>query len=214
MLEVRELRKSYGGRQVLAPVSFSLAAGEALGVYGANGSGKSTLLRLTAQAEAPDGGQVLFEGRDVRGDRDFVRKRLGYVPQEDALFEELTVGQQGELWRAACGLRGRPPEEIWSMLGLESLERKRIGELSGGTRRRVSIALALSSGADVLVMDEATVGLDRAFRDALMEWMEAFLRRGGRALWCSHRVEELERLCGRCLSLSDGRARWGLSPET
>ncbi|MDE6897651.1 MAG: ATP-binding cassette domain-containing protein, partial [Lawsonibacter sp.] len=140
MLEVRQLCKSYGGRQVLSPVSFVLPPGQCLGLAGSNGSGKSTLLRLMAQIERPDGGEILFEGRSVLGDRRFLRSTLGYVPQSAELARELTVGQQLKLWQSACALSGPLPGWVLELLGLEPLLAKPIGALSGGMSQRVSIA--------------------------------------------------------------------------
>lgn len=211
VLEVQGICKAYHGRQVLSPVSFRLEPGECLGVSGVNGSGKSTLLRLLAQAQRPDGGRVLFQGRDVRGDRTFLRRRLGYVPQDNELAEELTAAQQIGLWLAACGCKRPLPEEVQALLGLEELLPRRIRELSGGMQRRVSIAMALATGPDILIMDEATTGLDETYRWALLAWLETFLQKGGSAVWCSHRQEELERVCGRCLQLQDGRPSWGMA---
>lgn len=208
MLEVRTLCKSYQGRQVLFPVSFRLGPGECLGIAGANGSGKSTLLRLLAQGDVPDGGQVLFQGRDVRGDRQFVRRQMGYVPQDSALAEELTVGRQLSLWQAACGLRGPLPQPPLALMGLEPLLRRPIRELSGGQQRRVSIAMALLTEPSLLVMDEASAGLDESYRQALLDWLDGFLRRGGCLVWCTHRREELERLHAACLRLEDGHPFW------
>lgn len=210
MLEARGLRKSYrGAGGVLDPVSFALEPGECLGVAGTNGSGKSTLLRLIAQAEKPDAGQVLFRGRDVSGWRDFPRHRLGYVPQALELAAELTAGEQLALWRAACGQRGGVSEELTELLGLRPLLPRRIGTLSGGMQRRVSLAMALSTGRDVLVLDEATAGLDESYREGLLTWMTAFLARGGCAVWCTHLDDELERLCTSCMTLREGRPFWG-----
>lgn len=213
MLEVREICKSYHEQRALLPVSFQLRPGECLGVAGVNGSGKSTLLRLLAQAQRPDSGSILFQGRPVLGDREFLRRHLGYVPQDNELAEELTAGQQLALWLAACGCRHGLPEELAELLGLKPLLPCRLGELSGGMQRRVSIAMALSTGADVLIMDEATTGLDEGYREALLTWMEAFLKRGGCAVWCSHQREELERICGRCIHMRKGQAYWGLPAE-
>lgn len=209
MFEVQEISKSYEGRQALFPVSFCLDAGESMGVVGPNGSGKSTLLRLLAQIQRPDSGRLLFQGRDVLGDRQFLRRRLGYVPQKDQLAEELTVQEQLELWQAACGLRGRLPRTLLELMGLEPLLRRRTGTLSGGMRQRVSIAMGLLAGPEILVMDEATTGLDPAYRQTLLDWLEQFLREGGMLVWCTHHAEELERLCDRCLCLEEGQARWG-----
>lgn len=206
MLEVRGLCKSYGGRQVLCPVSFVLPPGQCLGLAGHNGSGKSTLLRLIAQIEKPDGGDVLYEGRSVLGDRQFLRTALGYVPQSAELARELTVKQQLRLWQAACGLSGPLPEDILELLGLESLLKVPIRTLSGGMAQRVSIAMALLNRPRVLLMDEAASGLDGGYVPKLLDWLEnTYLPGGGSLIWCSHHPDELERLCGAVLTLEEGR---------
>ena len=205
MLEVRRLCKSYGGRQVLAPISFALPPGQCLGLAGSNGSGKSTLLRLLAQIQRPDGGEVLYEGRSVLGDRQFLRRRLGYVPQSAELAAELTVRQQLTLWQRACDLAGPLPGDILELLGLEELLPRRIRGLSGGMAQRVSIAMALLSRPALLLMDEATAGLDREYVPRLLDWLERFVAEGGSLIWCSHRQRELDRLCGAVLHLEGGQ---------
>ncbi len=206
MLEIRQLCKSYGGRQVLFPADFVLPPGQCLGLAGHNGSGKSTLLRLIAQIEKPDSGDVLYQGRSVLGDRQFLRNTLGYVPQSAELARELTVKQQLVLWQAACGLSGPLPGDILDLLGLESLLKTPIRTLSGGMAQRVSIALALLSRPRVLLMDEATGGLDQSYVPQLLDWLEeVHLSGGGSLIWCSHHPDELARLCGAVLRLEDGK---------
>lgn len=205
MLEIRQLCKSYGGRQVLAPVSFFLPPGQCLGLAGSNGSGKSTLLRLIAQIEKSDGGDVLYEGRSVLGDRRFLRSMLGYVPQSAELARELTVRQQLVLWQAACETAGPLPGDILDLLGLEPLLKKPIRALSGGMAQRVSIALALLARPRVLLMDEATSGLDQGYVPQLLDWLERYVAGGGSLVWCSHHPDELDRLCGAVLRLEDGK---------
>lgn len=206
MLEVRQLCKSYGGRQVLAPASFVLPPGQCLGLSGSNGSGKSTLLRLLAQIQRPDSGDVRFQGRSVLGDRHFLRQELGYVPQSAELARELTVEQQLDLWRRACDLTGPTPPEVLELLGLEPLQKKPIRALSGGMAQRVSIALALLARPQVLLMDESTAGLDQDYVPRLLDWLEGvYLPGGGSVIWCSHHPAELERLCGAVLRLEDGK---------
>lgn len=206
MLEVRQLCKSYGGRQVLAPASFVLPPGQCLGLAGSNGSGKSTLLRLLAQIQRPDSGDVRFQGRSVLGDRHFLRQELGYVPQSAELARELTVEQQLDLWRRACDLTGPTPPEVLELLGLEPLQKKPIRALSGGMAQRVSIALALLARPQVLLMDESTAGLDQDYVPRLLDWLEGvYLPGGGSVIWCSHHPAELERLCGAVLRLEDGK---------
>ena len=104
------------------------------------------------------------------------------------------------------------PEELIALLGLEGLLKRRLGELSGGMRQRVSIAMALSTGREVLALDEASSGLDEGYREGLLSWMENFLAGGGCAVWCTHLPDELERLCTSCMTLREGRAYWGDGP--
>ena len=205
MLEADGICKSYYGNQVLSPVSFRLPAGCCIGITGENGSGKSTLLRLLAQIERPDRGDIRWNGTSVLGNRSFLRQHLGYVPQNTELMEELTVRQQLTLWHRACGLNGSLPREVLNLLDLEPLLQKPIRQLSGGMKGRVSIAAALLNRPDILIMDEATAGLDSNYTHRLLDWLEAHLSRGGSILWCSHHPEELERLCNARLVLRDGR---------
>ena len=205
MLEVRQLHKSYQGRQVLAPLSFVLPPGQCLGLAGSNGSGKSTLLRLIAQIERADGGDVLYQGRSILGDRLFLRSALGYVPQSAELARELTVRQQLVLWQAACGLSGPLPAGIMELMGLEPLLNQPIRALSGGMAQRVSIALGLLVQPRVLLMDEATSGLDQGYVPQLLDWLEGFVSGGGSLVWCSHHQSELDRLCGAVLRREEGR---------
>ena len=208
MLEIRQLCKRYGGRQALCPVSFVLPPGQCLGLAGPNGSGKSTLLRLIAQIERPDGGEVLWQGRKVLGDRHFLRRVLGYVPQSAELARELTVKQQLKLWQSACGLSGPLPEDILELLGLEPLLKAPIRTLSGGMAQRASIAMALLNRPRVLLMDEAASGLDGGYVPRLLDWLEGvYLPGGGSLIWCSHHPEELSRLCGAVLTLEDGKLK-------
>ena len=203
MFIARDITKAYHGRTVLEGVSFALPAGHCLGVTGRNGSGKSTLLRILAQVDAPDGGDILFGGRSILKDKRFLRRSLGYVPQNCDLMPDLTARQQLELWQAACGCRGPLPADVAELLEFSELERVKIGEMSGGMHRRVSIAMALCTRPEILVMDEATAGLDSRFREGLLIWLEDYMRKGGRLIWCSHLAEENARLCGTLLPLSE-----------
>ena len=204
MLQIKGLSKSYHRRKVLSNVSFFLPAGTCVGIVGDNGSGKSTLLRLLAQIHKPDSGDVLYQGRSVMGDKEFFRKHVGYVPQHSDLLPGLTVKQQLKLWQSACGITGAFAEDIMQMLGIEELMPIRTDELSGGQQRRVSIAMALLPKPEILIMDEVTAGLDHSYCEQLLTWLEAYLKHGGRIVWCSHHAHEIERLCGDCIRLSGG----------
>ena len=208
MLEIDGICKSYFGHPVLMPIRFYLPAGYCIGITGENGSGKSTLLRLLAQIENPDEGDIRYKGKSILADRVFMRNVMGYVPQNHDLIEDLTVRNQLKLWQSACGLTGPLPQEIMDLLGINTMMKKRIKHLSGGMKRRVSIAMALLNDPEILIMDEATTGLDQAYCEKLMDWLEAYLHRGGRIIWCSHNQEELARLCGACIRISSGRIEY------
>lgn len=204
MLQVDGLCKSYHGHRVLDTISFCLPAGQCIGVTGENGSGKSTLLRLLAQVERPDCGDIRFREQSVLGDRKFLRSHLGYVPQQNDLMQDMTVRSQLKLWQSACGLSGPLPEDIMELLGIGPMMGSRISTLSGGMQRRVSIAMALLNAPDILIMDEATTGLDADYSVRLLGYLENFIGRGGSLIWCSHQTQELDRLCGSRLKLSGG----------
>ena len=200
--DVVGLCRSYGGRRVLEPISFRVSGGTGLALLGENGSGKSTLMRLLAQVEKPDSGSIFFCGKNVLGDRAFLRSEIGYVPQELSLDDSLTVAQQLSLWRAACGCRANAEAE--DLMGLAPLRKKRISELSGGQARRVSIAMALMNSPTVLLLDEATEGLDEAYREALTAHLAGFIGAGGILIFATHRSEEAARLCRAGITLRGG----------
>lgn len=202
MFQAHSIRKAYRRQPVLLDICFCLPQGQCLGVTGENGSGKSTLLSILAQTLAPDSGDITYRGKSVLGDRAFLRQKLGYVPQQSDLLPELTAREMLKLWSSACGAMEPLPGDISEVLGLHDLLPVKISEMSGGMKKRVSIALALSNSPEILIMDEATAGLDRHYRDALLSYLqEDFLKKGGRMVWCTHLPEELTRLCGSILPL-------------
>ena len=205
MLHIEGLSKSYGGRKILDSVSFCIPAGSCLGITGANGAGKSTLLRLVAQVEAPDGGSIRFQNASVLKDRKFLRTHVGYIPQQMSLMEDLTVQQQLKLWQSACGLTGPLDKDTLALMHITPMLKSRIHTLSGGMKQRVSITMALLNQPKILILDEATTGLDAEYRERFLTYLEQYLVGGGRVLFCSHDPADLQRMCGSMLHLSDGR---------
>lgn len=202
MLQVDGISKSYHGQCVLDAISFCLPAGQCLGITGENGSGKSTLLRILAQIERPDSGEIRYAGQSIIGNQKFLRMCLGYVPQQNDLMRDMTVKGQLKLWQSACALRGPLPEDVMELLGIGPMLDSRIHTLSGGMQRRVSIAMALLNRPRILIMDEATTGLDEGYCVRLLDYLKDYTKKGGSLLWCSHQTRELERLCDSRMKLS------------
>lgn len=208
MLEAKGLTKVYRNTKVLDGVSFYVAPGETLGVAGHNGSGKSTLLSIVAQMLIPTGGSLLYNGQSIMGDRSFMRKMVGYVPQQNCLLDDLTVFETLNFFLKAYELKNTDlfaPNSPAAVLGLKEIAKKRVGALSGGMQKRLSLALALLHNPKVLVLDEVLGALDLRYRNAFRSWMAAYVQQGGSILYCSHETEELRQLCRRMLLLRQGK---------
>lgn len=202
MLELADICKAYNNTPVIDGAQLRLKPGQCIGLAGKNGSGKSTLLRIIAQIIPPDSGDILEGGRSVLRDREFLRQSVGYVPQSDALAPFLTVEQQLKFWQRAVGSKYPPAQEL---LGLDELLKKKISELSGGQRKRLSIALAMQSSPRYLIMDEAFSSLDSQYRAQVSAWLSGRIKDGGAVIWCSHDLGEIDRLCQSCFLLLDGK---------
>lgn len=188
-LEILSIRKSYKKTPVLTDATLREHTGQCIGVLGKNGSGKSTLLEILAGITPRDGGSFSFMGKDLFGDRKARAAALGYVPQGMPLFEELTA-------RDHLRLCGRPAEEILSgefcrHLGVERFLDKRVGQMSGGMKKRLEIAMALSDSAPLLLLDEPSLALDLPCKAELHEDIAAYTRSGGTVLLVTHDLQEI-----------------------
>ncbi len=195
VIEARDLQKAFGRRPVLRGVDLEVPAGALVAVIGENGAGKSTLLRLLAGTLAADAGTIT------------VRGRLGYCPQEPVLNDVLTVEQHLRYFAAAYGLAdlGRA-DELLGVLAFEGYRRRRVEELSGGTRQKLNLTLALVHDPDVLLLDEPYQGFDWETYLRFWELVEALRARGRSVVVITHLVFEEERF-DRLYRLRDGRAQ-------
>lgn len=203
------LSKKYGEADALKEVTFSLERGEVLGLFGLNGSGKSTLLDIVALAARPDTGHIFFDGTDVSYNTSSARRRIGYVPQEIALFEELTVRENLLCWSRLPGKKAKlRADETAERLNLLSFYNKKVSALSGGMKRRVNLAVALLGEPELLVLDEPFAGVDADNTD----WIEQRLREmadGGVAIIVSgHSPDQMMPLLDRILVLSNAGTVW------
>jgi ABC-2 type transport system ATP-binding protein len=208
-IQVRNLRKSFGPVPAVDDVSFSLESGQLVGLLGPNGAGKTTTVSMIAGLVTPDRGDVLVGGRRLAGDTDPAKRHIGLVPQDLALYEELTARDNLCFFGALYNLTGRSLDEaIAAALDLVELTdraRDRVKTFSGGMKRRLNLAASLLHDPDVLLLDEPTVGVDPQSRNAIFDNLETLKRRGKALLYTTHYMEEAERLADRIVVIDHGR---------
>jgi len=209
MLKAQELWKSYGSHPAVAGVSFSAAPGEIVGLLGPNGAGKSTMVAMIAGITAPDRGSVSIGGETIDNDASRVKCRIGLVPQDIALYEDLAAIRNLELFGALYGIGGSLLRErcaqALALVGLSDPARDKPQTFSGGMKRRLNIACALIHDPDLLLLDEPTVGVDPQSRNAIFENLATLKARGKTLVYTTHYMEEAERLCDRIVIIDHGK---------
>ncbi|MFY9727172.1 MAG: ABC transporter ATP-binding protein [Bryobacteraceae bacterium] len=209
MLQVDALKKSYGNLVAVNDVSLRAGAGETIGLLGPNGAGKTTTVAMIAGLIRPDSGSVQIEDRPLAGDTDPNKRRIGLVPQELALFDELTARANLELFAALYDLDGtaakRAIGEALELVGLADRAQERVKNYSGGMKRRLNLAGALLHDPQILLLDEPTVGVDPQSRNAIFDNLEVLKHRGKTLLYTTHYMEEAERLCDRVIIIDHGK---------
>jgi lipooligosaccharide transport system ATP-binding protein len=218
VLQASHLHKHYGPTQVVHDVSFQIQPGECLGVIGPNGAGKTTTLRMCLGLTLPDQGEVAFRfpGARVAGgslcmpqDALAIKSRLGVVSQFDTLDPDFSCAENLRVYGRYFGLKDAVlTERIPRLLEFAALSHKadaKPGELSGGMKRRLSLARALVNNPDLLLLDEPTTGLDPQARHLMWERLQLLLQQGKSILLTTHFMDEAERLCHRLLVLDHGK---------
>ncbi len=202
MLHGVDLSKAYSGRLVLSAVNVELHPGRALAVIGENGSGKSTLLSLLALAMPADRGRVNVDGLPLKAARAYI----GYMPQDIALFEDLTVQENLRCFCRESGSEATQRlQKLCADLHIDDLQRKQIQKLSGGQRRRVSLAAALMNRPRYLLLDEPFAGVDSDGEKCIIELLRAIMAEGCGVAAAAHHAETLSPLMESVLCLEQGR---------
>jgi ABC-2 type transport system ATP-binding protein len=204
LLSARRVTRRFGRRVVLEPIDLDLAAGAVVALGGPNGAGKSTLLAILAGALAPTDGEVAAPAA----------ARVGWMPQQPALYRRLTPRENLELFAGLSGL-GEPAaavERALAAVGLEA-EGRRAAELSVGNVQRLNLAIGLLGDPDVLLLDEPTASLDVAHRRALWRLVGGLQERGGAVVFATHNLEEARRSADRLLVLQEGAVLYDGSPD-
>jgi ABC-2 type transport system ATP-binding protein len=209
MIEVRSISKSFGDIEAIKNVSFNINKGEIFGILGPNGAGKSTIVNILNTLVKPDKGEVTIDGININDNRDTIKLIMGVVPQEIALYEELTAYENLMFWG---GLYDIPKSELKSnvnstleIVDLSYRKNDRIKTFSGGMKRRINIACSLLHNPKILVLDEPTVGVDPQNRNHIFEVIERLNKEGMTIIYTTHYMEEAERFCNTIAIIDVGR---------
>lgn len=211
MIEVESLRKQYGSLVAVDDVSFTAKPGEILGLLGPNGAGKSSTINCISGLLKPTSGRVSVLGHDVVSDGPASRRRLGIVPQELALYEDLSARENLMYWGGAYGLRGESlkarVEEVLSLVALLDRAGEAVRRFSGGMKRRLNFACGIVHAPDVLLLDEPTAGVDPQSRVRLLDLVREETASGNCVLYTTHYMEEAEDLCDRIAIIDHGEIK-------
>ena len=209
MLELKNVSKKYGKMDAVSNVSFSVEGGQVLGLVGHNGAGKSTCVSMIATLQKPDSGTILFEGQDIVSNPDAIRKKLGYVPQDIALYESLSGMDNLKFWGKSYGVESKDlAAEIKRVCGIisfdETLLKRRVSDYSGGMKRRLNIGVALLHRPKLVILDEPTTGIDIQSGTQILKAIEGLKNEGTAVIYVGHYVEEVERISTHLCLLEQG----------
>jgi len=209
VLSIRELQKSFGEIKAVDGVSFDVQEGELYGLLGPNGAGKTTTISMMSGLIRPDGGQVRVLDKDFWSDPKTAQKQMGVVPQEIALYQELSARENLIFWGRLAGLPSKDSkqrsQELLETLALTDRAKDPVKSFSGGMMRRVNIGCALMHRPKLLVLDEPTVGIDPQARLNILDFINGLKKDGTSILYTTHYLEEAETLCDRIGIIDQGK---------
>ena len=209
MLVVKEIRKSYGKHVAVKDVTFSVGKGEAFGLLGPNGAGKSTTIAMICGLLPYESGDILIDGLSVKKEPRNVKKIIGIVPQEIALYPTMTAHDNLLFWGRMYGLTRaqgkRRAKVVLGIIGLQDRAKHKVETFSGGMKRRLNIGAALMHEPELLIMDEPTVGIDPQSRNHILETVKHLNQEGMTVIYTSHYMEEVENLCDRIGIVDEGK---------
>jgi ABC-2 type transport system ATP-binding protein len=208
ILTVKNLTKSFKENNVLKGISFEVNQGEILCLLGPNGAGKSTTINILTAAMRSDGGEVLYKGKKIGGHLRAYKKRLGVVPQDVALYEELSAQRNISFFASLYGLHGRElaeaTQKALEFAGLSDRQHDKVKTFSGGMKRRLNIACAIAHNPELVIMDEPTVGIDPQSRNHILSSIQQLRDSGMTILYTTHYMEEVETISSRIIIMDHG----------
>lgn len=208
ILEVKDLKKYYKESKAVNGLSFNLYKGEILGFLGPNGAGKSTTINILSTILKHDEGEIKFFGTDINDNKRWIKSQIGIVPQELAIFEEISAYKNVEFFTSLYGLGGKKLKnaviEALKMVGLEDKKDGKPITFSGGMKRRLNIACAISHKPKILILDEPTVGIDPQSRNHILESIKKLRENGTTIIYTTHYMEEVEEIADRIVIMDKG----------
>ncbi|MGM0169569.1 ABC-2 type transport system ATP-binding protein [Enterococcus sp. AZ135] len=209
LIEVKQLEKSYKSKKVIHGISFSIYEGEILCLLGPNGASKSTTINILCGALGFDSGEVTCKGAPIDKNLQAFKQQLGVVPQDLALYEDLTAEKNVQFFASLYGLKGKELEAgvtfALSSVGLTSHRTEKVASFSGGMKRRLNIACALAHRPALLIMDEPTVGIDPQSRNHILNSIRDMQLKGMTVLYTTHYMEEVEEISSRIIIMDHGQ---------
>ena len=209
MLRVTDLSKHFGEIRAVDGVSFQVPAGKIFGLLGPNGAGKTTIISMIAGLMPPAKGRIEVDGLDLAAHPGDVKRRLGVVPQEIALYEDLSARENLEFWGGVYGMRGKPlatrRDEMLALVGLADRSKEPVRNFSGGMKRRLNLAMGLMHAPRLVLLDEPTVGIDPQARINVLDVVRDIVAGGTTVLYTTHYLEEAELLCDELAIMDHGK---------
>ncbi len=211
VLEARGLRKAFKDLVAVKDVSFHIAEGETYGLLGPNGAGKTTTISMVCGLLERDAGEVQVDGREITTRSTDAKAAIGYVPQDIAIYPDLTARENLVFFGSLYGMAGKElaarVDEVLETIGLRERAKDRSAEFSGGMKRRLNIGIGLLHKPRLLMLDDPTVGVDPQSRNAILESVEQLSAEGMAVLYTTHYMEEAERLCDRVAIIDEGEIK-------
>ncbi|MBB4825964.1 ABC-2 type transport system ATP-binding protein [Sporosarcina luteola] len=208
IVSIRNLEKHYGPKRAVAGISFTMTEGEILGLLGPNGAGKSTTINILSTILSPDKGEVEIVGHDLRKEPLAIKQNIGIVPQDLAIFEEITAEQNVRFFAGLYKLKRDDLDELvkeaLELVGLEDRKKEKPKTFSGGMKRRLNIACAIAHRPKLIIMDEPTVGIDPQSRNHILESIKTLREKGATIIYSTHYMEEVEAIADRIMIMNEG----------
>ena len=208
IIEVSGLKKSYQGKEVVHGIDFVVNEGEILCLLGPNGAGKTTTINIITGALRCDRGRIAYRGSSIYDDLRGFKRRLGIVPQDLALYEDLSAGRNVSFFASLYGLKGEQLRQgcrfALEFTGLADKSKDKVKTFSGGMKRRLNIACAIAHKPEILIMDEPTVGIDPQSRNHILEGVRQLRDQGMTVVYTTHYMEEVEEVSSRIIIMDLG----------